>query len=312
MTEDSADSSGPLVSVIVRAAGEGEGLARTLRSVLDQTWGRLLILVVEPRGGGARGLIDALDPPRPGRRIVLTDLEPDAGRGRATNAALQRAEGKYVAYLDAGDVFYRRHVERLAGALERSDRFGAAYGDHYRTYRRADGDAPGRVLSKVLADHARFDRLRLCRRDYIPQTCLLHRRDLLDRTGPCEESLAHLRRECPRLEVVWGDALELDWEPLWGEAPIDHRVIVIVVVSAGIGPGPRPLETRPERVPPVWIGIQTIMVEGPERRLMAEHKHVRQRVLCQHGIQPGLIGRVNDAMLYSRVQIQFSGSISSG
>ena len=192
MTEDSADSSGPLVSVIVRAAGEGEGLARTLRSVLDQTWGRLLILVVEPRGGGARGVIDALDPPRPGRRIVLTDLEPDAGRGRATNAALQRAEGKYVAYLDAGDVFYRRHVERLAGALELSDRFGAAYGDHYRTYRRADGDAPGRVLSKVLADHARFDRLRLCRRDYIPQTCLLHRRDLLDRTGPCEESLAHL------------------------------------------------------------------------------------------------------------------------
>ena len=75
MTEDSADSSGPLVSVIVRAAGEGEGLARTLRSVLDQTWGRLLILVVEPRGGGARGLIDALDPPRPGRRIVLTDLD---------------------------------------------------------------------------------------------------------------------------------------------------------------------------------------------------------------------------------------------
>lgn len=40
------------------------------------------------------------------------------------------------------------------------------------------------------------------------------------------EQLAQLPDHGPRLAVVWGDALALDWEPLWAEAPPERRVLV--------------------------------------------------------------------------------------
>lgn len=42
----------------------------------------------------------------------------------------------------------------------------------------------------------------------------------------CEPNLVHLQREFPRLAIAWGDALDLDWEPLWEGTPLAHRVIV--------------------------------------------------------------------------------------
>jgi 16S rRNA (adenine1518-N6/adenine1519-N6)-dimethyltransferase len=41
-----------------------------------------------------------------------------------------------------------------------------------------------------------------------------------------EANLRHLESRHPNLVSAWGDALELDWEPLWGEAHPDRRVIV--------------------------------------------------------------------------------------
>jgi len=67
-----------------------------------------------------------------------------------------------------------------------------AYSDHYLTYRRGQPGRPGHVLSKVLGDNLRYDPLLLCRRDYIPLTGLMHRRDLLDRVGTCNEDIKHL------------------------------------------------------------------------------------------------------------------------
>ena len=192
MTDELGDSSAPLVSVIVRASGEPGALAATLRSVCRQTYPNLQTIVTGIRGGWADRGIDTLSDLPQARQAVLLRLDPDAGCARATNAALRRAEGEYLAYIDEGDLFYPRHVERLVAALRRCDDCGVAYGDHYRTYCRCDGDGRRRVLSKVLSGNAGFDRLRLCRRDYIPQTSLLHRRDLLDRTGPCAEHLKHL------------------------------------------------------------------------------------------------------------------------
>jgi hypothetical protein len=189
--DDLGDKSAPLVSVIVRTAGQPQPFARTLRSVFRQTHGRLQIIVADT-GRHADQVIDGLTDRGDGREVVPIRLDPYGGRAAATNAALQRADGTYVAYIDEGDLFYPRHVEHLVAALEHQCDCGAAYADHYRTYRRPEPGGEGCVLGKVLSPNAGFDRLWLCRRDTIPLTSLIHRRDLLDRTGPCNENVKHL------------------------------------------------------------------------------------------------------------------------
>jgi 16S rRNA (adenine1518-N6/adenine1519-N6)-dimethyltransferase len=41
----------------------------------------------------------------------------------------------------------------------------------------------------------------------------------------CEPHLTRLQEEFPRLAVVWGDALTLEWEPLWEGTPQERRVV---------------------------------------------------------------------------------------
>ena len=192
MTDPPVDSSTPQVSVIVRRRGGVDRLLQTLFSVLRQTYRHLQVIPASQGGRIPAELIDALGAPGDGRRIVAVSVPADAGAAHTTQAALGCAEGEYVAYADEGDVFYPGHIERLVRALQRHRDVHVAYADHYCTYYRRGRDGSATVLSKVLPENLHFDRLWLCRRDYIPLTALLHRRELLDRTGPCNPRIKHL------------------------------------------------------------------------------------------------------------------------
>ena len=192
MRYTTADSSAPRVSVIVRRRGGVNRLLLTLFSVLRQTYGKLQVISASQGGRIPAELIDALGASGDSRRIVAVSVPADAGLAHITEAALGCADGEYVAYADEGDVFYPGHIERLVRALENHREHHVAYANHYRTYYRRDRNGSATVLSKVLPENPHFDRLWLCRRDYIPLTALLHRRELLDRTGPCNAQIKHL------------------------------------------------------------------------------------------------------------------------
>ena len=101
----------PLVSVVVTAYRPGPWLATALRALLDQTWSRLEVLVVDDASGpdftDEIARIAALDP----RARVIT-RERNGGAYRARNLGLAQAQGEFLAFLDADDWCHPERIER--------------------------------------------------------------------------------------------------------------------------------------------------------------------------------------------------------
>lgn len=101
----------PLVSVVVTAYRPGPWLATAIRALLDQTWSRLEVLVVDDASGpdfaAEIARVAALDP----RARVIT-RERNGGAYRARNLGLAQAKGEYLAFLDADDWCHPERIER--------------------------------------------------------------------------------------------------------------------------------------------------------------------------------------------------------
>ncbi|MGO1165668.1 MAG: glycosyltransferase family 2 protein [Janibacter sp.] len=101
----------PLVSVIVTAYRPGAWLATAIRALLDQTWPRLEILVVDDASGPEHedeiARLAALDP----RARVITRTR-NGGAYRARNLGVAEAKGDYLAFLDADDWCHPERIER--------------------------------------------------------------------------------------------------------------------------------------------------------------------------------------------------------
>jgi glycosyltransferase involved in cell wall biosynthesis len=185
MTEPHEIQDGPLVSVVVAASRHGGNLAAALRSAVDQSYRRLQIIVANDGGEDARPLVGSLGD----ARILLRQWPAARGAAATLNEALRHAEGRYVCYLGAEDVYYRHHVQTLVEALERPGGCQAAHGELYHAAFRTTPEGRREVLAKVVLGARDFDRLYLLHCNYVPLTALMHRRDLLGRTGPFDEAL---------------------------------------------------------------------------------------------------------------------------
>ena len=127
---------GPPFSILVLAADGGDRLGPMVESLLDQTYARWeLILVDTRRGPGASlvlGALEGLD-----GRIRLLALDEATPDGPALLAALDVAVGGYVAVLEAQDRLSFDALEQLSRATTVHDRPHVLYGD--RAWLRADG-----------------------------------------------------------------------------------------------------------------------------------------------------------------------------
>ncbi|TQM95418.1 glycosyl transferase family 2 [Ornithinimicrobium humiphilum] len=155
---------GPMVTVVVPAFRPDRGLVTSVRSVLDQSWGNLELLLVDDcsEPGHAELLEEcaALDD-----RVRLLRQAVNGGSYLARNAALAVARGAYVTTQDADDW---SHPERLAlqvAALE---------------------EAPEAAASRSVAIRARPDLTRQWfgyRPERMNASSLLVRREVLEAVG---------------------------------------------------------------------------------------------------------------------------------
>jgi glycosyltransferase involved in cell wall biosynthesis len=159
----------PLVSVIIPVY-QGENLILgAVRSALRQTHRTLEVWVVDD-GSTDRTLerLATLDDPR-----LHILQQANAGTAAARNNALERANGKYVAFLDADDRWFPDKIATEVSVLEGAQEPAIAYSCHYAV------DDSGRLLhSAPLRNHAgyAFD-LFLDGDDFLmPSLCLFDRR----------------------------------------------------------------------------------------------------------------------------------------
>ena len=104
----------PLVSVVVPAYNAEQTVAATIRSILSQTVQDFDAIVVDD-GSADRTAEVAAAVGDPRVRVIGQD---NAGAAAARNTGLAAAEGRYVAFLDADDLWLPRKLERQLSVLE--------------------------------------------------------------------------------------------------------------------------------------------------------------------------------------------------
>ena len=176
---------GPLVSVIVTTTGRRGPLTSALRTAAAQTYRDIEVLVANDGGADVADVVASAC----GGRALLRQWRVRRGRAATLNETLRRARGRYVCYLDEADVYHRDHVQALVEALESPAGCQAAYSDICHTLYRDAPDGRREVLGKVPAEGRDFDRFFLLHRNHVPQTALMHRRDLIERAGGFNERL---------------------------------------------------------------------------------------------------------------------------
>jgi len=121
----------PLFSIVVPVYQAERHLDKCISSVLAQTLDDWELILVDDGSRDASGRIcdeyASKDP-----RIIVIHQE-NAGVSEARNAGIDKAKGKYLAFLDSDDAFEPQMLEKLHAAVLESGADSAACG-HYKVY----------------------------------------------------------------------------------------------------------------------------------------------------------------------------------
>jgi glycosyltransferase involved in cell wall biosynthesis len=174
----------PLVSVIIPAYQVAQYIAAALDSVLAQTFKDYEIIVVNDGSPDTAELERVLTPYRD--RITYLRQE-NQGLGGARNTGVRAARGKYIAPLDADDLWDPEHLAAQVAVLEADPSLDVVYADA-----RIFGDVPeaGRTLMELSpsAGEVTFERL-VTRRCTVHVCVTVCRRETLLRAGLFDPAL---------------------------------------------------------------------------------------------------------------------------
>ena len=124
----------PLVSVVIPVYNAEATLDEALRSVLDQGYANIEVLAIDDgsRDASVQRLRAFGDPVR----VIQV---PNGGPARARNLGLDQARGKYVAFLDADDIWQPGKLRAQVKHLEARPEVGGCYTGWHLWSAGADG-----------------------------------------------------------------------------------------------------------------------------------------------------------------------------
>jgi glycosyltransferase involved in cell wall biosynthesis len=173
----------PRISIVTPSYNQGEYIAETIDSVLNQDYPDLEYLVMD--GGSTDGTLDVLR--RYDGRLQWTS-EEDRGQSHAINKGFRRATGEVLAFLNSDDLYE-------PGALRKVGDFFASHPQAaWLTGRCRNVDHAGREIRRPVTFYKNlWLRLRsyaaLQITDYVSQPATFWRRAVIDKVGLFDEGL---------------------------------------------------------------------------------------------------------------------------
>jgi len=150
----------PLVSLIIPAYNSADTIDATLRSVQQQTWKNIEIIVVDD--GSTDDLASALQPHLFNITLIK---QKNAGAPVARNNGFAQSAGKYVLFLDADTRLEPTAIEKMVTTLELHPEYTFVYSDFYFGWKKF---------------HLfEYSSMKLRQQNYIHTSSLLRREDFL-------------------------------------------------------------------------------------------------------------------------------------
>lgn len=106
-----------LISVVIPLFNKEEWIERCISSILIQTYQHIEILVINDGStDDSHAIVSAIDD----KRVNLYDKE-NGGVSSARNFGIEKAQGEYVAFIDADDEWMPKHLEVLLEGFQKFD-----------------------------------------------------------------------------------------------------------------------------------------------------------------------------------------------
>jgi glycosyltransferase involved in cell wall biosynthesis len=138
----------PLVSVIIPTYNSGVFIAEAVQSVLDQTYRRFEVIVVDDGSSDGTGL--AL---RAFGNSIRYFYQENRGPSAARNTGIKAARGEYICFLDSDDLWAPDKLELQLKVLEEYPEIGLVFSDE------ADLSVPESAHSSILSRKAFYSDL---------------------------------------------------------------------------------------------------------------------------------------------------------
>ena len=132
-----------MVSIIVPVYNASSYIADTIAMVSAQTYKDWeLILVDDASTDGSADLIEKLIAAQ-GKRIKLIRKKVNAGPAAARNAGIGASSGRYIAFLDADDIWKPEKLEKQVAFMEKTE---AAFSFHSYEFGDEDANPTGKIV----------------------------------------------------------------------------------------------------------------------------------------------------------------------
>ena len=174
----------PLVTVIIATYNRIKLLDIALQSVINQTYKNIEIVVVNDGG------IDVINIINKYKRynIVYVNLNINMGAAHAYNQGILNSTGSLITYLNDDDIYYSNHCEVLVSEIIKNNLI-VAYTNQYKVECEIKDGLYTNIKNKKVEFSVEFDKLHLLiLGNYIPLPCIMHRRDILVKTGLFDEN----------------------------------------------------------------------------------------------------------------------------
>lgn len=108
----------PLVSIVTPMYNAAGYIEQTIQSALNQTYRYFeIILVDDCSSDDTRNIVEAIDD----RRVKMICNAENIGAGKSRNAAVRAARGRYIAFLDADDLWTPDKLEVQVAYMEKKN-----------------------------------------------------------------------------------------------------------------------------------------------------------------------------------------------
>lgn len=173
-----------LVSIVVPNYNSEKFLKETIDSVLAQTYKNWELLIVDDCStDGSLEIIRSYKDPR----IQLFQNETNCGAAYSRNVALQKAQGKWVAFLDSDDLWTEEKLERQIAFMQEN-----GYLFSYTDYERID--EASKPLGEVITGPKKIGRRKMLRYNYLGCLTVMYNREALG-LFQVEEEIANGRND---------------------------------------------------------------------------------------------------------------------
>jgi len=192
----------PLVSVIIPTYNSGRFIAQAVQSVLDQTYHRFEVIVIDDGSTDAtRDVLHAF------HGHIRYCYQENCGPSAARNAGITIAEGDYICFLDADDTWMRNKLEVQLAFMAQHDDISLVFADTEevdpekgrhrsvlaKTLFRSD------IVSQIPIQDA-FTKLLI--ENFIPTSMVMVRKECFAKAGLFDESLGVVEDRDMWLRIV--------------------------------------------------------------------------------------------------------------